>query len=635
MRPATPGKVLYLLAIMIAAWNSASSSAQSGSVSHRSDPALPATGMRTNSTIAASLTPVRAGVTIGQSLELTAAAINDPSNSGVTWTSSGGALRQVKPGFATFTAQTAGTYTITATSRADRARSASTTVGVTGLGGVTTWRNDREHSGINSQEYALTPEDVTAAKFGKLFSCAVDGWVFAQPLWVANLHLGTARHNAIFVATENDSVYAFDADQPDCRPIWSSARVNLIPSDEKIAPLDDLHYDSISLGPFTGITGTPVIDQFSHTLYLVAVTENRFTGAIIQRLHALDIATGRERPRSPVVIAASVRGTAYHNPTGTVMFEARMQKQRAALLLLNGVVYVCWGSYFDKDPYHGWVIGYNASTLKQVSVFNDTPDGARGGIWMSAAADAAGNLYVLSGNGDFNANSPGGRNYSDSLLKLRTSSGLVVSDWFTPFDQKDLAAQDLDFGGGGAVLVPDQPKGRFPHLVLASAKSGTLYVLDRDHLGHFNQTSNSQIVQTLMVDSNGIYSTPLFWHDTVYVGANVGPLRAFHFSSETGKFEPAPTSQSKENFDYPGTTPVLSAAGEKNAILWAIDPARPGILHAYDPSNLSHELWNSSQAANKRDQPGRGIKFTVPTVANGKVYLGTRTELDVYGLLPK
>jgi hypothetical protein len=338
-----------------------------------------------------------------------------------------------------------------------------------------------------------------------------------------------------------------------------------------------------------------------------------------------------------VVIAASVKGTGYDNTNGAIRFAAKMQKQRAALLLLNGVVYVCWGSYFDKDPYHGWVIGYSASTLTQVRVFNDTIDGGRGGIWMSGASPAAdlqGNIYLVSGNGDFNANNAAGRNYGDTVLKLCTSGGLSVSDWFTPFDQMNLAAQDLDLGGGGAMLLPDQVKGPFPHLVVGSAKSGMLYVLNRDHLGHYNSSDNSQIVQSFMVDDNGIYSTPLFWQNTLYVGANVGPIRAFRFSTATNQFETKPFSATSQSYFYPGATPVLSAAGTGNGILWVIDPAKPGVLHAYDALNLNKEFWNSSQAPSKRDEAGRGVKFTVPTVANGKVYIGTKTELDVYGLLP-
>ena len=594
------------------------------------------------STIAVTLSPMRGGVTVTQPLQLTSSVRNDSSNSGVTWSSSGGVLSNQTASSATFTATAAGVYTITATSKADANRTAVTSVGVTDLVGVATWRNDRAHSGVNSQEYALTGQNVVSSKFGKLFSCPVDGWVFAQPLWMANLRINGERHNVVFIATENDSLYAFDADDPGCKVVWSGQKVNLIPSDEKIAPLADLENDSIALGPFAGITGTPVIDPSSKTIYLVALTESKTKGTIIQRLHAIDLTTGRERPNSPVVIAAAVKGTGYDNTSGAITFAAKMEKQRTALLLLNGVVYVCWGSYFDKDPYHGWVIAYSASTLAQVSVFNDTIDGGRGGIWMSGAgpaADSQGNLYLLSGNGDFNANNQGGRNYGDTFLKLNTSGGLSVSDWFTPFDQMNLAAHDLDLGGGGAVILPDPERGPFPHLVLACAKSGTLYLLNRDNFGHYNSSSDSQIVQSFMLDTNGIYSTPLFWQNTLYVVPNMSPVKAFRFSTVNRQLQTSPFSASSQPYVYPGATPVLSAAGTENAILWVIDPvpgadpsSAPGVLHAYDPLNLSTEFWNSSQAA--RDQAGTGIKFSVPTVANGKVYIGTRNELDVYGLLP-
>ena len=588
------------------------------------------------SSISVTISPARGGVTVTQPLKLTASVRNDTSTSSVTWTSSGGILSHQTATSAIFKATAAGLYTITATSKADVTRSAAANIGVTDLAGVVTWRNGRSRSGVNSREYALSDKNVASSRFGKLFSCPVDGWVFAQPLWMANVRINGMRHNVVFIATENDSLYAFDADDPGCKSVWSTPNVNLIPSGEKVAPLADLENDSIALGPVAGITGTPAIDPSTQTIYLVTVTENSTTGTIIDRLHAIDITTGRERPRSPVVIASSVRGTGYDNIKGTTTFVAKMQKQRTALLLLNGVVYICWGGYNDTDFYHGWLMGYSASTLTQVGVFNATIDGGRGGIWMSGggpAADSTGHIYVLTGNGDFNANNPGGRNYGDTFLKLGTFGRLSVSDWFTPFDQMDLAAKDADLGSG-AVILPDQSNGPFPHLVLGGGKSGTLYVLNREKLGQYNSASNSQIVQSFMVDNNGIYSTPLFWQNTLYVVANLAPVRAFRFSTATDQFQTSPSSASSQSFVYPGATPTLSAAGTNNAILWAIDAATPGVLHAYDPSNLNTEFWNSSQAANNRDQAGAGVKFTVPTVANGKVYIGTQTELDVYGLLP-
>jgi hypothetical protein len=621
MRIPLPVRVLCVIAIGIAGCNATNA------------PNL----TKAASNLTVSLSPLRGGVTVNQPLQLTASVGNDSSSSGVAWSSSGGILSNQTAGSAAFTATAAGVYTITATSKADATRSAVASVGVTDLAGVATWRNDREHSGVNSQEYALTGQNVAGGTFGKLFSCPVDGWVFAQPLWMANVKISGEGHNVVLIATENDSLYAFDADGPGCKAVWSSQSVNLIPGDEKIAPAADLEHDSFAMGPFAGITGTPVIDPSSQTIYLVAVTENKTTGTIVQRLHAIDITTGRERSGSPVTIAASVKGKGYDNKNGTISFAAKMQKQRAGLFLLNGVVYVCWASYYDTDPYHGWVIGYRASTLAQVSVFNDTIDGGRGGIWMGGAtpaADSHGNIYLLSGNGDFNANNAGGRNYGDSFLKLSTSGGLSVTDWFTPFDQEELAKQDLDLGGGGAVILPDQARGPYPHLVLACSKLGMLYVVNRDHFGHYNSKSDSQIVQTFMLDENWIYSTPLFWQNTLYVAANHSPVKAFRFSAVTDRFETKPFSASSQTYGYPGATPVVSAAGTGNAILWVIDPETPGVLHAYDPSNLNTEFWNSSQAANKRDQAGTGLKFTVPTVANGRVYVGTQTELDVYGLLP-
>ena len=589
--------------------------------------------------IVVTMTPKRAGVTVTQQLALTAAVQNDSSNSGVTWSTSGGSLSNQTISSAAFTATAAGVYTIRATSKADVTKSASAVIGVTDLSGVSTWRNDASRSGVNSQEYALTPQNVTTATFGKLFSCPVDGYVFAQPLWAANVSIGGTPHNVAFVATENDSLYAFDADGPGCKSVWSTAKVSFVPAGETVATPSDLH-NNTALGPAVGITGTPVIDPASQTIYLVALSKNSSTNAIIQRLHAIDIATGQERPRSPVVIAASVIGTGYDNSNGTITFAAKMQKQRPALLLLNAVIYVAFAGFLDTDFYHGWLMGYDASTLNLVTVFNDTIDGGRGGIWMSGggpAADSQGNIYLLTGNGDFNANTTGGRNYGDSFLKLGTSAGLSVSDWFTPFDQLNLAANDLDFGGGSAVVLVDLPGGPAAHLVIGGSKAGTLYVLNRDSLGHFNSTDNSQIVQSFSVGNNGIYSSPLFWQNTLYAAANAAPLSAFPFSPSNSQFQTAPSSVSSQSFGYPGTTPVLSAAGTVNAVLWALrrtSATTPAVLHAYDPANLKTEFWNSSQAASGRDLPGNAVRFFSLTVANGKVYVGTQTELDVYGLLP-
>ena len=492
---------------------------------------------------------------------------------------------------------------------------------------------------MNSQEYALTPQNVTTKTFGKLFSCSVDGQVFAQPLWVANVSIANTLHNVVFVATENDTLYAFDADGPGCKPVWSTLGVSLIPSGEVIVPFADLENDN-ALGPVVGITGTPVIDPVSQTIYLVALSKDSAKN-VIQRLHAIDITTGLERPGSPLIISASITGAAgYDNSGGTILFAPKFQKQRPALLLLNGVIYISWAGFLDTDFYHGWLIGYNAATLSQVSVYNDTPDGGRGGIWMSGggpAADSQGNIYLLTGNGDFNGNTTGGRNLGDTFLKLGTTGGISVADWFTPHDQNNMAINDLDLGGGGAVILLDQTTGPLQHLVLGGSKGGMVYVVNRDGLGGYNSANDSQIVQSFLLGSNGIYSAPLFWQNTLYAAGSGSTLGAYAFSPTTDQFQTSPSFVSSQVFSHPGTTPSLSATGTSNAILWAIrrpSATAPAVLHAFDPNNIHTALWDSSQASGGRDQAGVTVKFTVPTVANGKVYIGTQTELDVFGLLP-
>jgi hypothetical protein len=588
-----------------------------------------------SSGVTVSITPVRSGITVAQPLSLTATVQNDLANAGVTWTASNGTLTNQTPSSATFTALTAGVSTITAVSQADTSRSASAVIGVTDLSAVTTWRYDSSRSGVNSQEYALTKQNVQTSTFGKLFSCPVNGYIYAQPLWVSNVSIGSSVHNMVFVATDHDSLYAFDADGPGCKNVWSNSSISLLGPGEAAVPSPNLN--TSSFGATVGVTGTPVIDPSSQSIYLVAMSYNPNFNSFIQRLHAIDITTGQERPGSPVEISASVAGSGYDNSNGIVTFDPQRQNQRPALLLLNGVIYVSWASFDDTDYYHGWVIGYSTSTLAQVSIFNDTPDGREGGIWMSGggpAVDPQGSIYLLTGNGDFTANSIGGRDYGDTFLKL--NAGLSVTDWFTPYNQASLSQADLDLGGGGAVIFIDQSVGPYPHLIVGGGKGGTLYLLNRDNLGQFNSSSDSQIVQSLPVSSNGIYATPLFWQNTLYVGASDTPLGSFVFSPLTGQFQSLPSANSSAFYGFPGATPALSAAGASGGILWAIQraSASPAVLHAYDATNLNIELWNSSQASNNRDLAGTAVKFTVPTIANGKVYVGTQTELDVYGLLP-
>ena len=620
------------------------------------------------------ISPKRGGLTITQSLPVTATVQNDAGAAGVTWSASGpacsgttcGTFARVTSNSATYVApNTAGFYSISAISVADVTKRASISIGVTDLTGVLTYHNNLSRDGTNIHEFALTTSNVNTATFGKLFSCQADGAIYAQPLWVPNLTVAGASHNVIIVATQHESLYAFDADATPCTTLW---HVNLVDSahggssGETSVPsggagaLVGSGYGDIS--PEVGITGTPVIDPTSNTIYVVSKSVNAST-QFFQRLHAIDLTTGAERvaPHS-IDSSISVPGTGAGSIAGRVAFDPRNESQRAGLVLSNGVVYVAWASHEDRDPYHGWVMGSNASTLALVAngVFNSTPNQvgtlsySRGGIWMGGGApavDAAGNLFFITGNGTFDANT-GGSNYGDSVVRLSTASGLSVADYFTPLDQASLDANDTDFGSGAATILVDQPAGPVTHLVIGGGKQGNLFLLNRDSMGKFSSSTNN-VMETVNL-GNAIFATPVFWQNNLYV-AGVGTLKQFAFNTSTGKFNGAPFSQSSTSYRFPGATPSASSNGATNGIIWALDnglycsPQSPGcgatVLHAYDATNLATELWNSSQAAANRDLAGHAVKFTVPTVANGKVYVGTRGndssvlgELEVYGLLP-
>jgi chitodextrinase len=626
--------------------------------------------------IGVAITPVRGGATFSQSLNFTTSLQNDISAAGVTWTSSGGTFGSQGNTAATFIAPNAvGNVTITATSVADATKSASAIFVVTDLTGVTTYHNDLSRDGANMHEFALTTSSVKTATFGKLFSCSVDGAIYAQPLWVANITIGAALHNVIVVATQHDSVYAFDADSNanPCVPLWHA---NLIDAahggtagEGSVASgsggLVGAGFGDIT--PETGVTGTPVIDLGTNTLYVVSKSAIASLPTFFQRLHALNLTNGNEKTGSPVAIdnSISVPGTGDGMVSGKVAFDPRNELQRPGLALVNGVVYIAWASHEDRDPYHGWIIGYNATTLAQVpgAVFNTTPNRvgtvsySRGGIWMGGgapAADSSGNLYFLTGNGTFDA-ATGGSNYGDSTMKLSTAAGLGVADWFTPADQASLDGADNDHGSGGAAILVDQPTSPVQHLVIGGGKEGNLFLLNRDAMGHYGANANpvnSNAVQIFNV-GNGIFSTSAFWNNSLYIAPAGGRLQAYPFSTSTGQFNAGSATSAGVSFGFPGATPSISASSATtDGIVWAMDshlyctPHSPGcgpaVLHAFDASKLSTELWNSSQAAS--DKAGFAVKFTVPTVANGKVYIGTRGndtgtgtssipgELDVYGL---
>jgi chitodextrinase len=611
--------------------------------------------------VSVSISPKRAAVTTGQSQQFSAT-VTGSSNANVTWevdsVPNGNSTVGMIDGTGKYTPpNTAGVHSVAARSAADTTKTASAPVGVTDLSGVLTWRNDNTRAGANVREFALTTSNVKSATFGKLFSCAIDAPAYSEPLWVANLSIGGGTHNVVIVTTQHNSVYAFDADSSPCTTYWSHVDAGaqaqrLVLSGETFVSWSDVSTDDIF--PDIGIVGTPVIDLSTKTIYLVTKSKvsniNPVTDSSVhQRIHALNLTDGSEKFGGPTDIAASVPGIGDGSSGGMVPFSTFRENQRPALTLLNGNVYIAWASHGDNGPYHGWILAYNASNLaQQVAKFNTTPDGvpALGGIWQSGnglAADAAGYLYCLTGNGAFDGTFPpvaGSDDYGDSALKFSTSSGLALADFFTPFNQSTLNGNDTDLGSGGIVILPDQSAGGHAHLLMNSSKSGTIYLIDRDNMGKFNMTTD-QVVQEFNA-SGGFWSTPAFWQNTAYAGGNGDTIQAWPFNHNTpGQFDATSSSSSPTGYGFPGASPVISASGTANGIVWAIDASAygqpccangPAVLHAYDATNLASELWNSAQGSG--NTAGNAVKFTVPTVANGKVYIGTRTELDVYGLLP-
>ncbi len=526
-------------------------------------------------------------------------------------------------------------------------------MGVTVVGAqvaVLTYHNDNARTGQNLNETVLTTANVNPATFGRLFSYPVDGNVYAQPLYLPNVSIpGQGPHDVVFVATEHDSVYAFDADDSGVGLLWQVSFINPATGVTTVPPADVQSHDIV---PEIGITGTPVIDDGSGTLYVVATTKEVADGSphYVQRLHALDIGTGAEKFGGPIVIGdtvfdgssttyvsgPSVPGTGDGSVDGQVFFNALRQNQRPGLLLLNGVVYIGWASHSDMSPYHGWLLGYDAQTLAQVAVFNTTPNGGLGGVWMSGgglAADSNGSVYLSTGNGTFDVTGSEAPAYGDSVLRLSTGNGLTVADFFTPWNQDALATEDQDLGSGGVLLLPDQA-GAYPHLLVTAGKKGTIYLNNRDDLGGYQRCGAScdDIVQVLSQTIGSCYSTAAYFNNQVYFLCSWDVLKAFPLSN--GLLSPTPLSQSSAPVDFFGSTPSISANGSSSGIVWTLQAEAygPAILHAYDALDLSHELYSSDQVP--ADQLDGAVKFAVPTVASGRVYAGTQSSLAVFGLLP-
>jgi hypothetical protein len=611
-------------------------------------------------TFTVSVSPVRAALTTTQPLNITATT-NDPA--GVTWSATGGSLvptMSVSGTPVVYTAPlTPGTYTLTATSVSDGSDIASTTIYVTDLAGVYTYHNDLARDGANTQEYALSTSTVTTSTFGKLFSCAVDGAVYAQPLWVANLAVSGGMHNVIFVATQHDSLYAFDADATPCMQLWKVSLIDTAhgaaSSSETSVPSGTSGYlvgsGSGDITPEVGVTGTPVIDPSTNTLYVVSKSVNSSGPTFYQRLHAIDVTTGNEKFGVPANITSSNVTSPGTGDGGTTdSFNARQQNQRPGLALVGGVVYVAWASHEDNNnpPYYGWVVGFNASSLAVASILNVAPNAQRGGIWMGGgapSADVNGNLYLITGNASFNANT-GGSDYGDCFLQL--SAALHISSYFSPSDEVSDNANDDDFGAGGSAVVLNLTSGSPPtHLVVGGGKDGTLYLLNGDSMGGLGDSNARQYFNI----GNGIFASGAFWNNHYYIAGIHGPLLSYTFNTTNNTFNTPAVGQSSTSYGFPGTTPSVSSTGASNGIVWALNNSSyctaqslscaPAVLHAYSATSLATELWNSS--ASGKDNAGNAVKFNVPTVANGKVYVGTRGsdnsnggigELDVYGLKP-
>jgi hypothetical protein len=565
--------------------------------------------------VSVSVSPVRAGLTTGQTQTFTAT-VTGNSDTIVKWevdSISGGNsdVGKINASGVYSAPNKPGTHTVAARSDADSTVSATASVAVTDLAGVFTYHNDLSRDGVNGQEYALNTSTVKASSFGKRFACALDAAAYAQPLWVANANVGGGTHNVVIAATQHDTVYAFDADASPCQTYWSQS---LVAGGETWVNSGDVNTGDIS--PDIGIVGTPVIDPNTNTIYVVSKSKNG--SSFHQRLHALNLSDGSERFGGPQEINFS---------SGGANFNPLTQNQRAGLALVGGVVYVAYASHGDNPVYYGWVVGYNASNLSQVSVFNDDPGSGFGGIWMSGGAPASdgNNLYVITGNGVFDGNTQ----FGDSFLRLSTGGGINVTGFFSPNDQDSLRSGDIDLGSGGAAILVDQPTAP-NHLLIGGGKEGALYLLNRDNLGG-NTSNDAGAVQIFSV-GNRIFATPAFWQNTLYIGPISDHVKSYTLNTGAGQFNTSPASQSPGTFGFPGTTPSISAQGGSNGIVWAIENAGTAILHAYDATNLGSELWNS--AGNGADQAGPAVKFTVPTVANGKVYVGTASEISVYGLLP-
>ena len=576
------------------------------------------------STAAVSISASPSGINLGGSSVLTVSASNasqlkiDGSDGSTYTLPQSGGTQSVSPPAST-------TYTATATDSAGATTTAQTAVTVTPLSGGTAvlmHRNSLTGDGANLNEVTLTPSNVNSASFGRKYALPVDGQLYAQPLYVPGLSVNNATHNVVFAATQNDSVYAFDADSGS--QLWKVSLGTAVSNN-----------DPEGVQPTLGILSTPVIDASTNTIYVTAVTSGN-----VMKLHALDITTGAEKLGSPVIVKASVPGTGSGNVNGVVSLSAGCY-QRTALTFANGRIYLAFG-----HCNHGWILAYDASTLAQTQVFNTSPNGIGATIWMGGAgpvADANGNLYVITGD-DIGSTAPSSDSFPDAILKL--SPSLQMLDYFIPSNERYLEGNDADLGSGAPILLPNNSSA-FPHELIGGGKDGRVFVVNGDNMGGYQRGVNGsdnviQTVQTGTQQFDNIWGAPAFWNGTIFYHTEGDVLKAYSWAG--GKISSQPVASANPLYLTHGASPSISANGSRNGIVWEVENSgypssggsggTPAILHAYDASNITRELYNSSKAASGRDTAGAACKFSVPTVTNGKVFVPTCTELDIYGLLP-
>ena len=501
---------------------------------------------------------------------------------------------------------------------------------------VTTYHNDTMRTGLNSHETVLTPANVSAATFGKTGQEVLDGRVDAEPLYLSQVSANGFTANVLYVATEHGSLYAIDAD-------WGNIywKTSMLGAQETTS--DDHGCGQIT--PEIGITDTPVIDRQKGphgTIYLVAMSKDS-SGKYHQRLHAIDAALGTEMPGSPVEIAASYAGTGAGSSGGQVVFDSGQYAERSGLLLSNGSLYLAWTSHCDIAPYTGWVMAYNEATLKQTSAINLTPNGSDGSIWMAGnglTADTAGNVYFLDANGTFDTTMsstgfPSKNDFGNGFIKLTNNGSLQVADYFEPSNTVSESNVDQDIGSGGGVLLPDMTdtSGNVHHLMVGAGKDHNIYVVNRDNMGKFSASANNIYQQLSNALPSGAWSSPAYFNNTIYYAGVGDALKAFHIAN--AQLTATPSSVSANSFPYPGATPSITSNGTQNGIVWVLESGTDAdaVLHAYDASDLSHELYNSTQASNGRDSFGTGNKFITPLVVNGKVYVGTPNGVAGFQLL--